>query len=425
MNPLIPLSERRPQQVEKGLSRESRAAFQQRPITEWEKVAHDLQPRVNEVRAKMAARRRAPAPPPGLLNRKAETLTLTSQMLTSRPVPGVPQTNVDADGDKVPDTLEDALWHAWVPLYFLSEGERNNFVFFQDNPTQKIIERTQPTPPVGYFSVLKLFTAPLGGVQHGFLQINFATFWDQDDGPAIAGNCRALARVLQILTTIPIVQVIELLFNHQWDEEHSAALVAAPLVGDAYNRDPAAYRLYNFYTAAHENKVNDRSFYLFPRRPVAPGQHMKLALSLKKHATYPGNPEGLPLVPDEYMDAVFEIIGLLYQLQYISIHLYLGLLHLASIVFYDCIVERFRQRDNGVTPSPMINVGEHERPINRSSWIRNDPFPRKLAALWDVNVVRRLPVPDVGGGPGDGPDIDPPDRDPRDPRDRDPRPRER
>lgn len=422
----MPLSEGRSQQAEKGLSPEAKAAFQQRPIGEWEKVAHQLQPRASEVRAKLAQHKAAAAPPAGLLNRKAKTLTLNSQMLTARPVPGVPQTNVDADGDRLPDTLEEALWHAWVPRYFLSQAEKSNFVFFQDNPTQKIIERTQATPPVGYFSALPLFRAPLGGVPHGFAQINFATFWDRDEGPAIAGDCRALVRVIQVLTSIPLLQVVDSIGRHQWDEEHSAALVAAPLAGNDYHRDPAAYRLYNFYTAAHENKPGERSFYLFPRRPIDRGQHMKLALSLQKHATYPGNPEGVPLVPDEYIDLTFDFITLLFQLQYIPAYIYFGLLHLASIVFFDCFVERFRQRDDGVTPSPMINVGEpgdRGNPINRSSWIENSPFPGKLAPLWDANIVRRLPVPVTDGGtPDDDPDGDPPDRDPPD---RDPRLRER
>lgn len=414
-----------PPLAEKGRSPEAKAAFEQRPVDQWETIARQLQPKIERVRTQMPRQKRVAAPA-GLIapvaGLRSARKALTSAMLVHRPAPRAQPVTVDADRDHLPEALEEALWSAWVPLFHLSQGEKNNFVFFKDNPNERIIDRTQATPPVGYYSVEPLFVAPLGGVSHGFAQINFATFWDRDDGAAVPAVCRRLLTILDIF--IPGAFVEAAVGSHQWDEEHSAALVAAPMIGTRYNGDPAAYRLYSIYTAAHENTPSDRSIYLIARNPIEPGFHIRLALSLQKHATYPGNPEGLPLVPDFIIFQVFWLIDTLFAFNEISVHVYLGLLNIAAVVFFECFVERWRQRDDGVTPSPVINVGNPEFPLNRSSWIRNSPFPRKLDARWDARVVRLLPAPDSGGTPpdddpdGDPPDRDPPDREPRLPRER-------
>lgn len=392
MGSLRPHPDRVPAGLEKGRTAEAKTAFEQRPLPEWEAMAQKLRPEAERVRATMPPRRAVVAPD-GLIapvaNIRPETHDMTADMFRSGPAPRAQTVTVDADADRLPDALEQALWQSFVPIYLISAGEKNNFAYFKDVPGERIIDRVQATPPVGYYSVAPLFRLSINRVPYGFAQITYATFWDRDDGPAVVGPCLAFARIVSALTGVDLVGIARGLGGHPFDEERSAALVGAPIVGASYNGDPAAYHLYSFYTAAHEGTISDRGMYLwFDRRPIAPGSHIALALSLSKHATYPFNPTGLSLVPGFLIaSALFTIQGLL-ELGVIQPRVYLALMHIVYLVAYECLIERWQPRDSGVYPSPSINVGSVERPINNSRWITHEAFAKKLKPAWSVRSSR-------------------------------------
>lgn len=421
------LALRLPESAAKARTNEAKAAFEERSLAQWEAIIQKLRPEVEKVRAKIPAQK-TPAAPAGLLAPAAAVETLTASMLRQGPAPRRKQIPVDADQDKLPDALEEALSQAWVPRYFISGGEKNNFAFFADNPNAVVITGTQASPPIGYYGVMPLFRGKRDGVTYGFTQINYATFWDRDDGLAVDRNClRRLGTILGLIG-VTLGQAVDHLGGHPMDEEHSAALVAAPMAGSQYNPDPAAYRLYMFYTAAHENTKSDRSMYLRARQPIAPGHHLELYLSLSKHATYAFDPTGLPLVPEWMIVAAFWTIELLFILGVLTPRIYVGLLRLAEVAFFECAIEHWQKRDDGVFPSPVINTGSQKHPLNGSSWIRNSSFAKKLSARWDERVLRLLGFQRVvDPEPDPDPDPDPPDREPpdREPPDREPRLRER
>lgn len=292
------------------------------------------------------------------------------------------------------------------------------------NAGQPVITGRQATPPVGYYSVLPLFLGSKSGVTYGFAQINYATYWDRDDGLAVDGTCRRALTTALGLIGVGIGELLHGSGPHALDHEHSAALVAAPLAGAAYHPDPAAYRLYTFYTAAHEGTAADHSAYYFVRPAPAPGAHVQLYLSRSKHATYVAPPEGFPIAPDALIYTYFWVVELLFLAGVISPLVLLVLLRAGEIAFFQCLVEHFEKRDDGVYPSPAINVGEPGRPLNGAAWAVQGDFAEKFAPRWNSRFLRflgfRYAGPPPGGGHDPDPDPDPPDRDPPD---RDPIPR--
>lgn len=420
------LSARLPASFQKARTAEAKAAYQSGTLEQWEALVPKLRPEVEKVRARIPAFNK-PAGPDGLTSRSLGAPTdLSSAPFLRGPAPRPRQTTGDADRDGLPETLEEGLWQGFAPRYFISAGERNSFAFFASG-AQAVITGTQATPPIGYYSVLPLFLGSRSGVTYGFAQVNYGTFWDRDDGLSVGLGCRRHLALALGLIGIGLGEVLNGLKGHPSDEEHAAALVAAPLGGTSYNPDPAAYRMYMLYTAAHEGEwTSDHSAYYFVRPPAPAGWHVPLYLSLSKHATYVSPPEGSPILQDWIIYSYFWTVELLFLAGVISPPVLLTLLHIGEVAFFHCAVEHFQKRDDGVYPSPAINVGAPNVPLNGAAWAWTGRFEGKLTARWSSRILRflgfRYAGPPPGGGHDPDPDPDPPDRDPPD---RDPIPRER
>lgn len=103
------------------------------------------------------------------------------------------------------------------------------------------------------------------------------------------------------------------------------------------------------YMAAHEGETGvDRSITGdFTQGPVPAGNHVSLALSRSKHATYHFNPNYYPIVDPAIILAVFSSIDAAYAAGWISDLTYLALVYAANDIFYACVVERFSDQGEG------------------------------------------------------------------------------
>jgi PKD repeat protein len=286
----------------------------------------------------------------------------------------------DADNDGLDDALEDTLAAGFMPYYHVSTGEQagTGFARFQNTPTLAILQNLPAVPPAVHWRVTPLFVASINGVPHQFLQVDYLTVWNRDDGLDAGGLCHFNATILGGLTGFAIAEILDGFGPHDFDQERSAALLAAP-VASAY--DPAAYRSYHYYTAAHEGTFADHSYFVAPPGPLPAGYHLELWLGRAKHGTYPGNPDYLPLAPDWVIYLTYLTIDDLYWIFDIPYWQYVYYLAIADSVFYSCAVERFGEQGGGF-PGLTLNVGELGQPLNGSAWIADPSIASKLQPLW-------------------------------------------
>jgi hypothetical protein len=223
---------------------------------------------------------------------------------------------------------------------------------------------------------------------YGFIQIDYLTLWDFDDGLEIGTACKVLSAGLGLK--------LEGLKDHRFEEEHSAVLVGALRKNGRYSHEPNDYYLFDVYTAAHEGSFFDHSLYLtelLAAVPVNPdsffiktddgGLHVTLGLSRRKHGTYLFNPDYLPLVPYPYIRAVFRLIdALYYDLGVIQDpRKYLAALYIAYVAFFLCVVEHFEFQGFGFAEK-RVNVGELMQPSKGNRWIRVPDIAGKLVPYW-------------------------------------------
>jgi PKD repeat protein len=293
----------------------------------------------------------------------------------------------DADGDLLPDGFETSLADAFTPIYHVSAGEQygTGFARFGDYVPMTIIQNLPAVPPLSHYRVTPVgITYDSYGRQLGFLEIDYFTLWNRDDGLQIGGDCRVYASILGGLIGYGLTGLLDGLQAHALEEERSAALVAAPTVGGAYNTDLGSYAAYSYYTAAHEGTFFDHSLYFNPSQPVAPYNHLLLGLSRAKHGTYPFNPDYYPLFPDWVIFTTYITIEDLYWFGWIDDYSYLIYLYMADTLFYSCVVEHF-QDQGGWIADPRINVGELSAPLNGSGFINDPKLRDKLSwLLWRV-----------------------------------------
>jgi hypothetical protein len=420
------LAARLPASFQKGRTAEAKAAYESGSLEEWEALLPKLRAEVQKVRAKIPAFNK-PVGPDGLTSRSlGEPAQLPAASFLKGTAPRPRQTTGDADRDALPETLEEGLWQAFVPRYFISAAEPNRFARFGSGP-QAIVTSTQAAP-VGYYRVHPLFLGTKSGVTYGFAQITYATFWDRDNGLVVSPRCRRQLALALGLIGVNVGEMLSALHltGHELDYEHSAALVAAPLAGTVFNPDPAPYRMYMFYTAAHEGTFTDQSDYYFVKPPASPGAHVPLYLSQAKHATYVFDPEGYPVAPGWIIDAFYWTLQILSDAGEVPQRQLQVVAHIGDIAFFHCFVEHFQKQGDGVSPSPAINVGAPGHPLNGAAWAETAKFKEKLSPRWNERVLRSLGFryagPPPGGDSDPDPDPDPPD--PPDPRDRDPRDRD-
>lgn len=278
----------------------------------------------------------------------------------------------DADGDGFTETFESSLADGFTPYYHISAGEKSGtgFALFNDSVPQTVSQSFGSVPPISYYRVTPLGFGNINGAQHGFVQLDFLTLWNRDDGLDIGALCYSLAPVLGLS--------FDELTSHILDNERSAILVAAPVgISNIYNTNPSEYKAYQFFTGAHEDTFFDSSMSFVANPPVAHGLHIELGIARSKHGAYTFNPNGLPLFPEYVIYSTYATIEFMYYNYEISWYTYLSLLYTADTVFFACIIERF-QDQGGTYAGTRINVGELSRPINGSGFILDPALTQKL-----------------------------------------------
>jgi hypothetical protein len=306
--------------------------------------------------------------------------------LPSNP-PASQVTGPDLDHDGLPDNFENQLADAFTPFYFVSGGEPDNFATFLDAVPEAVAQR-QGRNPLSYFRVKPLgFATGTNGVEYGIVQVNYLTLWDHDSGVALSGTCDVMVGVVSDVLGVELAHVLAALTGHDKDDEHSAALLAAPTVHGGFNLDPGQYFGIDYFTAAHEGTFFDHSAYFNPGAPIPANNHLELALSLNKHSTYTFNPDGLAMFPAELIDAYFGTVQALFDAGLISEIVYGSLLYAGDTLFLTCVVEHFSDQ-GGAFASPRINVGEPVAgsTLNGSGFIL-DPqhaLPKLTETIWQV-----------------------------------------
>lgn len=310
------------------------------------------------------------ANPPTLLNGSPKYFTLNGN-------PPPPSGN-DTDVDGLDDNFESALSDGFTPFYHVSANENagTGFATFNNSLPLSINQLFSSVPPISYYRAKPLGTGSINGTgQYGFVQLDYLTLWNKDDGLIAGGFCYFLAPAIGLS-----LDVIEL-GSHQYDRERSAILVAAPLVNGAYSTNIYDYRAYKFFTVAHEDTFFDHSLLFYPQEPVNFGAHIELAFSQSKHSTYPYNPDYQPLFPDYVIASTYAGIEFSYAYGEISFETYLDLLYIADTVLFTCAVEHF-QEQGGSFAGMRINVGELSHPINNSGFILDSEIANKLQKLF-------------------------------------------
>ncbi|HEX3551804.1 MAG TPA: hypothetical protein VIA62_01070 [Thermoanaerobaculia bacterium] len=308
------------------------------------------------------------------LRRVAAADVLTDPLATSADaLAAVALDATDQDSDRLPDKFEKRLANAFTPFYFVSGGDPDVFATFKDQSTLAIATLGQASPPISHYRVTPLGIT--GGM--GYLQIDYLTVWNRDEGLNVSTLCQVLLPALGLS--------IDGIGSHDFDEERSAVLVGAPVASGTYATDAAAYKAFDYYLAAHEGVLPfDHSRYIQPTSPVPAGQHVKLGLSRSKHSTYPFNPDKFPIFRQEIIDATFAAIDAAYLAGEIDDTTYAALLYAANTVFFECVVERFTDQ-GGVYVGTRTNVGELAKPLNGCSWINDPRIREKLTpTLWAV-----------------------------------------
>jgi hypothetical protein len=269
----------------------------------------------------------------------------------------------DGDQDGLPDEFENQVADAFTPHYHISAGEQDQFVTFNDSPVSpETIKQRFGQTPVSHFRVHKEgFATDAYGNTVSVLRIDYLTLWDYDGGVVGGGACA--------WSLLGLDDVAQSLDGHYLDHERSAMLVAAPVSGGDYNLDPGAYSIYNIFTTGHEFTLTDQSMWFdYSSSPVPAYNHIELALSQSKHATYTFNPDYYPLLPWYIIAGTYDFIDWLYATDRIEWYWYLALQAIADDLFFSCAVEHFTDQ-GGQYAVVRTNVGELGTPINNSSFI--------------------------------------------------------
>ena len=309
---------------------------------------------------------------------------ITKASFVKASAPAVAQGGFDDDFDGLPDNFESALADAFTPIYHVSAHESNNYATFHDYVPQNPLQLFGPNP-VSHFRVQPLgLTYTNSNQLVSVIRIDYLTLWDRDGGIVTDGLC----------SIFPGLRVFGL--PHPIDNERSAALVAAPVSSFSYNLDPWAYSAYDYYTAAHEGRDNDKSAYHMPFQPVPAGWHLHLAQSWSKHATYTFNPDYLSLIPDYVLFSILVAADwACYRAAFDSWtdwrnYLCLAVVYYAYGAIFECGVERFIDQ-GGRFADLRINVGEPNNPINSSGFIRDNGhelYSKLVYPVWGINPAQ-------------------------------------
>jgi len=285
--------------------------------------------------------------------------------------------NPDQDGDGLPDSpdlgdLEGSLARSFLPVYFISSGEQQQFATFGDYVPWTVINTVGTNPPNSYYHVTPLgLTTDSAGNQLYAIRVDYLSLWNADGGLVGGGGAC-------LYSYVGLDNVVQELTGHNLDDERSVMLLAAPAVMGSFNPDPTAYSLYSIYTAAHEGTFFDQSAFADLNTPLPAGSHVHLYQSLSKHSTYFGDPDLFAITPFGFIyDTEFAITSL-YLDGDIDFFTYSLSIAIANDVFFGCLIERFGDQ-GGVVPSPIYNVGEVYHPLNGNGFIQDNSSPLHLS----------------------------------------------
>lgn len=267
-----------------------------------------------------------------------------------------PPRTTDKDLDGLSDTFEVSLAEAFTPYYYVSGGESNNFATFYNFPPLRVAQTWGPYPLSHYrVKPLGFISDPATGQQYCALKIDYMTLWDRDNG--LIGNPSLCGLAVEVFDRLKAA--------HEFDVERSAVLVYAPTTAlDQINYNVSAYGARLYYTAAHEGEsLVDRSLLIYVvGAPMPAYSHISLALSRSKHATYPFDPDGMPLLPASLISAVLDAIYLTCLRGFgngfgLGDVICLAALYEAYRAFFGCATEKWTNI-GGRYANPVFNVGE-------------------------------------------------------------------
>jgi hypothetical protein len=264
-----------------------------------------------------------------------------------------------------PGGLETSLAKEFMPIYYISSGEQQQFANYGDYVPWTVTSLLGTNPPKSYYHVSPYGLATdSNGNQMYAIRVDYLSLWNADGG-LVGGGAACF------YSYFGLDDVIQELTGHDLDAERSVMLLAAPAVNGGVNPDAKAYKLYSIYTAAHEGTFFDQSKYADFSTPVDAGNHVLLSQSLSKHSTYSFDPNYYPIIPEWFIITTEEAITATWASGEISDEVYLILLAAANDTFYGCVVERFGDQ-GGQSPSPIVNVGEVSHPLNSSTFIQDN-----------------------------------------------------
>lgn len=277
----------------------------------------------------------------------------------------------DSDYDGMPDYLENKLDQFFIPYYYISAGEQplTGFATFQDrSDIQQVLCSYSSRPPISHFQVRPLW------ISNGYCycDITCLTLWNQDDG--LYESCG------YAIWLFGIGDLMAGMGDHPLDNEFSQVLLRAPIENNNYNEDASAYHIIRVITAAHFGTTCDQSRISIPI-DYPPEAHVNLWQSVSKHATYMGNPDGHPLLPQELITAIFWDIEL-YLIGGGDPLYYIYLLAEANTMCYGCIVDRFF--DQGISKDTLfrINVGNIDHPAGGCKFIKTEELGDTLSYIF-------------------------------------------
>jgi PKD repeat protein len=293
--------------------------------------------------------------------------------------------NVDSDGDGLPDKTERKLANQFMPDYFLSifEFPGTGMSKFEDRPDEQRVSQVFSTiPPVAnvYYRVTPL------GVTGGksYVQIDYLTPWNDDDGLVLGTACLSDIDILDFFG-IWSPQFGSGLRAHDIDNERTIFRLVAPAAsGGGLNTKPGAYAVDYVFTAAHENTIFDSSRIYRINPPRGPEVHYALYSSLSKHATYGFWPHGYPLLPPEFVGAIYG--GVAVACFFVSPDTCDLLWFIADEVVFDCITEKHVPGLGGVAPPSgnRLNVGEADNPLPGARYILVPAMQDQLSVYFRI-----------------------------------------
>ena len=106
-----------------------------------------------------------------------------------------------------------------------------------------------------------------------------------------------------------------------------------------------------------------------------------MLLASNSNATYPFNPDYLPLVPHYVIVSTYATLDFLVIYGYIGYWEYLAYLFIADTAYFGRVIERFHEQ-GGVFAATRVNVGDVNIPLNNSNFIRDTELTIKLNKMF-------------------------------------------